>query len=140
MKKVRYISNNEKLLLAGARAINKLTNIVLAILWIGTFLLLGFMIYKWQDESIPLQGKAKAGNFFVDDVLLYTGDLELEKTSSLINITLNSAVPGNTNTAVVPQQKNESLRTQLYNNILNQKIKNATKQEANGFEIKPLPE
>lgn len=141
MKKVKYISHNEKLLRAGARAIDRSTNIVLAILWAGTFLLIGFMIYKWQDESASAQGRGKStGNLFVDDILLYTGDLELESTSSLINITLNSKVAKNNNAIAVPQQKKESMRTELYNKILNQKIKNAKKQETSGFTIKPLPE
>lgn len=125
------------------RSTNRFTNMVLVALWSGTFLLLIFMMYRWEEKIVLFETKEeKDSSFLVDDILLSSADLKLDSTSSLINISLNSEPVSSSS---IPEKKSSKpaqtiSRDELYKNILNQKIKKAENKSSGGFAIKPLPE
>ncbi len=137
--------NHDGIALSGTQSINRITNTVLFILWVGTILLTAFMIYRWQDGNATEDKPKNARGYFIDDMLLSSGDLELKNTSSLINITLNTDKPFNSAPAkndfkATHISQNESSRKILYDKILRQKLKKSQTKYSDGFSIQPLPE
>lgn len=121
------------------KAVYNSTNTALIILWLGTLLLISYMIYHWQDGASDADRPKSARGIFVDDMLLNISDLKLD-SSSLVNITLNKG--GNeqrtSNIVTLPQTKES--RKIIYNKILTQKLNRTKKNTSGGFDIKPLPE
>lgn len=123
-------------------SVNKSALPVLLTLWVGTFLLLAYMILRWQSVDPATRGTNKSNSIiFVDDVLLSGKDLELQNTNSLINISLSFRYSSENPSEKKSGQLKPRINTDdLYNNILHQKIKKAKNSDAEGFAIKPLPE
>ncbi|MFV0604504.1 MAG: hypothetical protein ACK5NK_01565 [Niabella sp.] len=135
----RYIDQNRKNILVTDRTIDKATRTVLIILWAGALVLIAIMVYRWQktNESATSADLKISKELYVDDMLLNSGDLELNNTSSLINITLNAV---NEKPFNITQEQSKTNTDLVYKKILTQKIKKANTQYKNGFTIKPLPQ
>lgn len=135
-------TTKQKCIHSNIASINRATNIGLLMLWTGTTLLTGYMIFCWQNDSDNMVFNIRnTKNLFIDDMLLSAKDLELENSASLINITLYSGAAATTNKRLPSaSQQIESSRKIIYDKILKQKIYKAQKNNPDGFDIKPLPE
>ena len=125
----------------------RLANAALSILWVGALVLLMAMLYNWKNtqgqglESFDMASRTKG--IFVDQLLLSSQDLQLEKGANLINLSLKKDVVMNE-----PEQDSvldsATHRKLLYSKILKSKIKEISAAPAadnkDGFIIKPLPE
>ncbi len=89
-------------------ALNRVTNIVLIILWLGTTMLVGYMAFRWHNDYQQERSRVGKG---VDDMLLSTQDLEFEQIASLVNIALNTGFP-NTEPKTPLLSKRQSIRTE----------------------------
>jgi len=124
---------------------NKQATSSLAVLWIGTLLLLAFMFYGWvhpQYEKRPLKGLfSSSKGVFVDQLLLSPEDLQLGDRVNLININLSKDM----NLPFAEQDsfmKAPEAKKQVYSNILQNKLKKASSKQKNNkddFIVKPLP-
>lgn len=130
MKHKRHISS-----LSGNRS-----TVPIIILWLGTIILLGYMIYYWSiSESEYRNDKTLNRNskkVFVDQLLLSPGELDLGELNSLINITLNMQ-RNDIKEPEISRALNE--KRQVFNKILQQKINKLPKENSVGFTIKPIP-
>lgn len=134
-------TNKQQFVHSNIASINRTTNIGLLMLWTGTTLLTGYMIFCWQEDGSKVFNIRNTKNLFIDDMLLSAKDLELENSASLINITLYSGAAATTNKRLPSaSQQVESSRKIIYDKILKQKIYKAQKNNPDGFDIKPLPE
>ena len=139
---LNYTRSNKKLPSTHKKEIDKATNIVLVILWVGAAALITFMMFRWQKGGSLSHswGNAFGKELLIDDVLLSTGDLELDKNTSLINITLNQSSANTDRFTELEARRSDASKNVIYNNILKQKIQKAKKEPSDGFVIKPLPE
>ena len=119
-------------------ALNRVTNIVLIILWLGTTMLVGYMAFRWHNDY--QQERSRVGKD-VDDMLLSTQDLEFEKIASLVNITLNTGIPYTTakDTTSVKKEKHQhkTARKAIYEKMISQKMKNANNTSATDTGLLP---
>ena len=118
----------------------KVATSCLTILWIGALLFCSSILYYWHQYDV-LKFKsnnifASPKNFFVDQLLLSSNELELGETVNLINT--NSKTDASNAKNHQPAAKAFPARKEIYSRILEQKIKNIGAQKTDGFTVKPL--
>ena len=109
--------------------------IMLVILWLVSVVLIIGMVNDW---GIEISNEQKGNTLSLDNMLLSIGELEAGKKTTFINLQLKEIVQddnaGNNADMIIYKRK------EIYDRILERKIKNEAAAAKQNFSIKPVPQ
>lgn len=120
------------MLYGNKRTNNKLASLSLAVLWLGSVVLLIVMLNNWRGQS-------KSNKLSVDQLLISSHDLRLGESFNLVNKSLNRD-PARKETSGIDTLTAVPDRDIIYSKILKNKMRKISAvPKSDGLTIKPLP-